>query len=273
MTDVLTRICADKLAEVRSREGARPRAAVEAAARAAPPPRGFHARLAAAAANGWGLIAEIKKASPSRGLIRADFDPATLARAYGAGGVACLSVLTDAPYFQGADAHLEAARAAVALPVLRKDFTLVPYQIAEARALGADCILLIMAALSDAQAGELADAAKAWQLDVLVETHNRAELERALALDAGLIGINNRDLKTLTVDLGTTEALAPLVPSERLLVCESGLATRADLDRMAAVGARCFLIGESLLRQADVTAAVRALIGAPAAAPIAAAAD
>ena len=266
MTDVLTRICADKLAEVRGRTAARPLAAVEAAARAASPPRGFRARLAEAVTNGRGLIAEIKKASPSHGLIRADFDPATLARAYAAGGATCLSVLTDAPYFQGDDAHLAAACAAVDLPVLRKDFTLDAYQVAEARALGADCILLIMAALSDAQAGELADAAGAWQLDVLVETHDRAELERALALEAGLIGINNRNLKTLVVDLGTTEALAPLVPSERLLVCESGLATRSDLDRMAAAGARCFLIGEAFMRQVDVTAAVRALLDAPAAA-------
>ena len=273
MTNVLTRICADKLADVAARQAARPLAQVERAAAAADPPRGFATRLANEAAKaGRGLIAEIKKASPSKGLIRADFDPATLARAYADGGATCLSVLTDGPYFQGDDADLVAARGAVDLPVLRKDFTLHEYQVAEARALGADSILLIMAALGDGQAEALVAAAKRWRLDVLVETHDQAELERALALDVTLIGINNRNLKTLAVDLATTEALAPLVPRDRLLVCESGLATPADLDRMAAVGARCYLIGEAFMRQPDVTAAVRALM-TPHAAAAAATAD
>ena len=263
MANVLTKICADKAAEVARRRRDRPIATVEAAARAQTPPRGFAAALRAATATGYGLIAEIKKASPSEGLIRDDFDPAALARAYAAGGATCLSVLTDAPYFQGDDAFLTAARAAVPLPALRKDFMLEPYQVVEARAIGADCILLIMAALDDGQAAELAAAAAEWSLDVLVEVHDRAELDRALAisaLDGTLLGVNNRNLGTLQVDLATTEALAPHVPADRLLVAESGLGGPADLARMAAVGARCFLIGTSFMRQPDVTAAVRAML-------------
>ncbi len=264
MSGVLARICADKRKLVAARKRRVPLGELEARARAAPARRGFHARLAArAAAGALGLICEIKKASPSKGLIRKNFNPENLARSYQDGGATCLSVLTDEPYFQGRDSDLSAARAAVSLPVLRKDFTLDPYQVAEARALGADCILLIMAVLGDGQARELVDAAQQWALDVLAEVHDAAELDRALALDARLIGINNRDLKTLAVDLGTAEALAPLVPPDRVPVCESGLADRADFERMAAAGARCFLVGESLLRRADVAQAVRDLLGAP----------
>ncbi|NBC31381.1 MAG: indole-3-glycerol phosphate synthase TrpC [Alphaproteobacteria bacterium] len=258
MADVLDRICAGKRAEVAARRAARPYEDVLEAARAAPPPRGFAGALVAAAAAGrTGLICEIKKASPSKGLIRADFDPATLARAYADGGATCLSVLTDTPWFQGTDAHLTEARRAVALPVLRKDFTLDPYQLAEARALGADCVLLILAALSDEEAAALAAEAAALGLDVLCEVHDEAELARALVLPCRLIGINNRNLKTLEVDLATTERLAPLVPPDRLVVAESGLATAADLARMARLGVTTFLIGESLMRQPDLAAATR----------------
>ena len=264
MSDILARICADKRTHVARQKAARSHAAIEEAAKAEPAPRGFARALENASRAGFGLIAEIKRASPSRGLIRADFDPATLARAYQAGGAACLSVLTDTPYFQGEDAHLRAARAAVPLPALRKDFMLDPYQIAEARALGADCVLLIMAALDDGEARELEAAALTYGMDVLVEVHDDAELDRALALKARLIGINNRNLKTLAVDVATTERLAPRVPKDRIVVCESGLKTHDDLVRMARVGARCFLVGESLMAQADVTAATRALLAPPA---------
>ncbi len=276
MSDVLARICADKRELVAARRREIPLPEVELRAQAAEPPRGFHRALAEragaeraaagrAATGRYGLICEIKKASPSKGLIRADFDPPVLARAYEAGGASCLSVLTDTPYFQGEDAHLVAARAAVALPVLRKDFMLEPYQIVESRALGADCILLILAALGDDQARELEAAAGALAMDVLVEVHDGAELDRALALASPLIGINNRNLKTLQVDLATTEALAPRIPAGRLPVAESGLSTRADLERLQGVGAAAFLIGEGLMRQDDVTAATAALLADPAA--------
>jgi indole-3-glycerol phosphate synthase len=266
MSDALARICADKWRLIAKRKAERPVAEVEAAAKAASPPRGFAAALSRAATNGYALIAELKKASPSKGLIRAEFDPSSLARAYEAGGATCLSVLTDAPYFQGDNAHLVAARAAVALPVLRKDFILDPYQVVEARALGADCILLIMAALADDQAAELEAAATALGMDVLVEVHDEAELTRALKLKVRLIGINNRDLKTLKVELATTERLAPLVPKESDVVCESGLEQPGDLARMARIGVRRFLVGEALMRQPDVTAATRALLARPEAA-------
>jgi indole-3-glycerol phosphate synthase len=261
MSDVLTRICDGKRVEIAGNKAERPTTEVERAAKAAAKPRGFHAALERAVKAGrYGLIAEIKKASPSAGLIRPDFDPPNLARAYAEGGATCLSVLTDGPNFQGEPAHLMAARAACDLPVLRKDFMLDPYQVIEARAMGADCILVIMAALSDDDAAELEGLALDWGMDVLVEVHNREELERALLLKTPLIGINNRNLKTLKTDIATTEALAALVPKDRRLVSESGLASPADLARMTRAGVSCFLIGEALMRQKDVAAATAALL-------------
>ena len=266
-SDVLAEICAAARREVERRQQLISRAVLERRAAEAAPPRGFARRLTEAAAKPWpALIAEIKKASPSRGLIRADFDPPALARAYKAGGATCLSVLTDGPYFQGSDDHLMAARAAVDLPVLRKDFMLEPYQIVEARAIGADCILLILAALDDSTAQSLARLARDLGLDVLAEVHDEAELDRALALDGALLGINNRNLKTLKVDLTVFERLARRTPADRFLVAESGLKTAADLARLTRAGARAFLVGESLMSQTDVTAATRALL-TPVAAP------
>ena len=264
--DTLAPILAAKRALVAERKARTPESELKARARDAAPPRGFaNALKAKIAAGRFALIAEIKKASPSAGLIRPDFDPATLAQAYARGGAACLSVLTDRQYFQGSPDYLQSARAACALPVLRKDFMIDPYQIVEARALGADCVLLIMACLSDVLAAELAQLAHRWGMDVLVEVHDAPELERALRIEGDLIGVNNRNLKTLAVDLATTEQLAPKVPRDRVLVAESGLGSSADLARMARVGASAFLIGESFMRKPDVEAAVREILAKKAA--------
>ena len=260
---VLDRIKAYKLEEIAVRKARRPLTAVESEARAAAPARGFAERLRIAATDGYGLIAEIKKASPSKGLIRADFDPQELACQYGAGGATCLSVLTDTPSFQGADTYLSDARRAVSLPVLRKDFMYDTYQMAEARALGADCVLIIMASVSDDQAAELEDAASEWGMDVLIEVHDVSELERGLQLKSQLIGINNRNLKTFETTLETSRKLSALVPPDRLTVSESGLDSPEDLADMARHGIRAFLVGESLMRQADVKAATRTLLARP----------
>ena len=261
MTDKLTEICDTKRGEVAGRKAATSLADLAARAARQSPPRGFEAALRSKAATGHALIAEIKKASPSKGLIRADFDPAAHARAYQAGGAACLSVLTDAPYFQGHEDYLVQARAACDLPVIRKDFMVDPWQCAEARSIGADAILIIVAALDDGAMAEIEAAAREQGMDVLVEVHNEAEMERAARLKSRLIGVNNRDLRHFVTDLATTERLAPLAPEGTLLVAESGINTHADLQRLEKCGARTFLVGESLMRQMDVEAATRALLG------------
>jgi indole-3-glycerol phosphate synthase len=261
MMDILKKIETYKREEIAAAKRVRPLSALEADAKAASPPRGFLRAIERKVSGGdYALIAEIKKASPSKGLIRADFDPPSLAKAYEAGGATCLSVLTDGPSFQGRPEFLVHARDATTLPVLRKDFIYEPYQVVESRALGADCVLIIMAAVDDAAAYEIEDAAFANGMDVLIEVHQEDELERALLLKSGLIGINNRDLRTFKTTLAVSERLAPKIPRERVVVAESGLNAPADLARLAGIGIAAFLIGESLMRQADVTAATQRLL-------------
>lgn len=262
MATILDKINAYKREEIAAAKVAHPLGRLEEKARAEPPPRGFADAIENKINSGdFALIAELKKASPSKGLIREDFNPAAFAKAYAAGGAACLSVLTDEPSFQGHPKFLSEARNACTLPVLRKDFMLDPYQVVEARSWGADCILIILAGVSDTQAQELSAAAKDWDMDILAEVHNEAELERALNLDTKLIGINNRDLTTFETTLETTGRLAPMVPGDKLIVSESGISLASDLAQLERYGVRAFLVGESLMRMDDVEAATRVLLG------------